>query len=101
MPEVQTLALVFAVGALLGAGFFGSLWWTLRRGLASAQPVLWFLGGFVLRMGITFYGFYLAGGTEWQRWVACLAGFVVARRVVGHLTRPTSALVTTEARHAS
>jgi F1F0 ATPase subunit 2 len=101
MPDIQTLIFVFAVGALLGTGFFGSLWWTVRRGIASARPALWFLGGLVPRMAITFYGFYLAGGTEWQRWLACLAGFVVARLVVGHLTRATPVPLAKEARHAS
>jgi len=102
MPEVQTLVLVFTVGVLLGAAFFGSLWWTVRRGLASAQPVLWFLGGLVLRMAITFYGFYLAGGSDWQRWLACVAGFVVARLVVGRLTRTIPAPLAEEgAGHAS
>jgi len=100
MPDVQTLIMVFTAGALLGAGFFGGLWWTVRRGLASANPALWFFGGFVLRMGITLYGFYLAGGTEWQRWVACLAGFIVARIVVGRLTR-TIPPIAEGARHAS
>lgn len=101
MPEIQTLILVFAIGALLGGGFFGSLWWTVRRGIASDRPALWFLGGLVLRMPITFYGFYLAGGTEWQRWLVCLAGFVIARIVVGRLTRITQVPVSEGTRHAT
>jgi F1F0 ATPase subunit 2 len=101
MPDIQILIFVFAVGALLGTGFFGTLWWTVRRGIASARPALWFLGGLVLRMAITFYGFYLAGGTEWQRWLACLAGFVLARLIVGRLIRAIPAPLTKEAHHAS
>lgn len=100
MIEMQTLIFVFAVGALLGTGFFGSLWWTVRRGIASARPALWFLGGLVLRMAITFCGFYLVGGTEWQRWLVCLAGFVVARLAVGRFTRATQPPIADGVRHA-
>jgi F1F0 ATPase subunit 2 len=101
MPDVQTLALVFMVGVLLGVAFFASLWWTVRRGLASAQPALWFLGGFMLRMTVTVYGFYLAGGSDWRRWLACVAGFMVARLVVDRLTRANPAAIAEGAGHAS
>ena len=38
-------------GLVLGAIFFGGLWWTVRKGLSSQQPALWFLGSMLLRMG--------------------------------------------------
>lgn len=76
-----------AGGAVLGVGFFGGLWWTVRRGFASAQPALWFFGSLVLRMTITLSGFYLIGGTQWHHWLAALAGFAMARFVVQRLTR--------------
>jgi F1F0 ATPase subunit 2 len=89
MVELQLLAPAFAAGLLLGAIFFGGLWWTVRRGLAAPQPALWFFGGLLLRMSIAMCGFYLIGGIEWGRWLMCLAGFVVARFVVHWLTRAT------------
>ena len=101
MIEVQTLAWVFAAGALLGGVFFGGLWWTVRRGVASDHPALWFLGSLLARMAVALYGFYLLGGSEWQRWLACLAGFVVARLVVNRLTREIPAQAGQGARHAS
>jgi F1F0 ATPase subunit 2 len=88
-PQVSPwlLALVFAGGAVLGAGFFGGLWWTVRRGFASSQPGLWFLLSLILRTGIALCGFFLLGGTDWRRWLAALAGFAVARFAVERVTR--------------
>jgi F1F0 ATPase subunit 2 len=87
MNDVLTPALAFAAGLLLGAAVFGGLWWTVRRGMASARPALWFLGGLIARMGVALVAFYLIGGADWRRWVACLVGFVLARFVVQRLTR--------------
>jgi F1F0 ATPase subunit 2 len=85
----ETLSLFFAgvAGLLLGAIFFGGLWWTVRKGLSSRQPVLWFLGSMLLRIGIALAGFYFVGRGDWKRLLACLIGFVFARFVVTWLTR--------------
>jgi len=42
MNELLTLALALVTGLLLGAIFFGGLWWTVRKGVSSKQPALWF-----------------------------------------------------------
>jgi hypothetical protein len=39
-------------------------------------------------MSITLAGFYFVGREDWQRWLLCLFGFVLARLVVKWLTRP-------------
>ncbi|MEO7917120.1 MAG: ATP synthase subunit I, partial [Dokdonella sp.] len=88
-------------GVSLGVMFFGGLCWTVRRGVVSPRPVLWFFGSLVLRMSITLGGFYFVGGGDWRRLVTCLAGFVMARLVVTRLTRPMSrARLELEAAHA-
>ena len=40
MNEVLLLALALSAGVLLGAVFFGGLWWTVRKGVSSEQPAL-------------------------------------------------------------
>jgi F1F0 ATPase subunit 2 len=103
MNETLTLALTGLAGALLGAIFFGGLWWTVRRGVSSPRPALWFLGSGLLRMSIVVAGFYFAGGGQWKRLVTCLAGFIIARFVVTWLLWPSEKLQkhpTREARHA-
>ena len=87
------LALLFSLfaGVLLGAVFFGGLWFTVRRGLTSHQPALWFLGSMLLRTAIAVAGFYFVMQGDWRRLAACLAGFLVARVCVLRLTRNVSA----------
>jgi F1F0 ATPase subunit 2 len=87
MNEVLTSALAFAAGAGLGAIFFGGLWWTVRKGVSSPRPALWFLGSGLLRMSIVLAGFYFVSGGQFRRLVACLVGFIIARVVVTWLTR--------------
>ena len=91
MVDLRSLAPVFVAGLVLGAIYFGGLWWTVRRGLTAAQPALWFLGSLVLRTGIAAGGFFLVAGTEWERWLTCLLGFIVARFAVHRLTQETPA----------
>lgn len=82
MHELKSLALPLAAGLALGAAFFGGLWWTVTRGLASRRPALWFFGSLVLRTSIVMGGFVLVGSESWDRWLTCLLGFVAARVIV-------------------
>ena len=103
MTDVLRLVLALVTGLLLGAIFFGGLWWTVRKGFSSQQPALWFLGSLLLRTSIALAGVYVVARGDWQRLLACLVGFVVARSIVMRLTRtpekPTSRAQ--EAGHAS
>jgi F1F0 ATPase subunit 2 len=54
MNETLTLLLAWVAGGVLGTIFFGGLWWTVRNGVSSKQPALWFLGSLLLRMSIAF-----------------------------------------------
>ncbi len=87
----ETLPLVFALvaGVLLGVIFFGGLWWTVRKGVTSKQPALWFFGSLLLRTSIILSGFYFIGLGSWERLLMCLLGFVMARFIVIGLTRPS------------
>ena len=82
MNEFLSLTPALGAGVLLGAFFFGGLWWTVRKGVASQRPALWFFGSMLLRMSITLAGFYFVGRENWQRWLLCLLGFILARFVV-------------------
>jgi F1F0 ATPase subunit 2 len=82
------LSLALAAGLLLGAMFFGGLWWTVRRAVSSGRPALLFSGSLLLRLGFALAGFYLVGAHHWQRLLLCLLGFVAARLVVIWLAGP-------------
>ena len=90
MNDTLSLALAFATGVLLGAIFFGGLWWTVRKGLSSTQPALWFLGSLLLRTSIALAGFYLIARGHWERLLVCLVGFMIARLIVTRFTRAAS-----------
>ena len=60
----------------------------LLRAFRLERPALWFFGSMLLRMSVTLAGFYFVGREDWQRWLLCLLGFVLARLVVKWLTRP-------------
>ena len=87
MIEAVTLVLAWAAGGMLGAVFFGGLWWTVRKGVSSDRPALWFFGSLLVRTGIVLVGFYLVSNDDWQRLAPCLVGFVMAQLLVTRLTR--------------
>ena len=75
-----TLVLAWAAGLVLGAMFFGGLWWTVRRASSSRRPALWFFGSLLLRMSIAAGRLLLRlGRAHWERLLLCLLGFVMAR----------------------
>jgi F1F0 ATPase subunit 2 len=96
MNELLTLLLAGVAGSMLGAVFFGGLWWTVRKGLSSGQPGFLFLYSMLLRTGIVLAGFSYFANQHLDRLVACLLGFIAARIVVTRMTRPAP-----EASHAS
>ena len=87
MNETVSLILALVAGILLGAIFFGGLWWTVRKGSISRIPALWFIGSAILRTIIVLIGFYFVSGSHLDRLAACLLGFVISRLVILRLTR--------------
>lgn len=88
VSDVLPLLLAAAAGLSLGAMFFGGLYLTVRKGLSSRSPVLWFFASLGVRMSLALTGFYFVSDGRWQQLVACLLGFVLARLVVTRLTQP-------------
>jgi F1F0 ATPase subunit 2 len=87
MTESWMLLLAGSAGAVLGAIFFGGLWWTVQKGVSSKQPALWFSASLLVRMSIALAGFYFVGGSDWKRLLSCLFGFVLARLAVTLISR--------------
>ena len=81
------LAPALVAGMLLGAIFYGGLWWTIRKGVVSDRPALWFLGSGLLRMGFVLAGFYVVARSGWRPSVVCLLGFGLGRLAVTRVTR--------------
>lgn len=86
MNELVQILMVLITGMLLGALFFGGLWWTVQKGLSVRQPALWFCASMLLRTAVVLTGFYLVAGPDWKRLLVCLVGFIIARFVVIRMT---------------
>ena len=87
MNEILTLMPAWLAGLLLGGIFFGGLWWTVVKGLASPHPARWFLGSLLLRTAVVLAGFYHLSEGGWERLLSALLGFICARLAVTWLTR--------------
>jgi F1F0 ATPase subunit 2 len=86
MNEALSFTSSLIVGLLLGAFFFGGLWWTVRNGVKSKRAALWFFSSMLLRTSVVMLGFYLLLGDSWLRMLAGLFGFFIARLIVTRLT---------------
>jgi F1F0 ATPase subunit 2 len=104
MNDGLMLMLAWAAGGVLGGAFFGGLWWTVRKGVASPYPALWFGGSLLLRVSVVLAGFYVVSAGRWPRTLVCLLGFLTARFIAMRLTKPPDAIrrgPIREAGHAS
>ena len=96
MNDPVSLGFALVAGVLLGVLFFGGLWWTVREGLSSKRVAMWFLGSLLLRMGVTMAGFYVVSGGHWDRLLLCFLGFIMARRGIRWLTRPSGEIASAQ-----
>jgi F1F0 ATPase subunit 2 len=87
MNEIPTLSVALLAGAALGTVFFGGLWWTIRKGVSSKNPAVWFVGSLLLRAAVVIAGIYLVSAGDWRRLTACLLGLLAARSFVMRITR--------------
>jgi F1F0 ATPase subunit 2 len=78
------------VGLLLGAIFFGGLWWTVRAGTAGRNRSAWFPLSLVLRATLVMTGLYYVAGNGWQALLLCSGGILIARAAIFRLIRAGS-----------
>lgn len=86
MNEFFSVVSALVAGVLIGVMFFGGLWWTVRKGLSSTRPALWFSGSLLLRTSMTLAGFYVVSDGHLERLLAGLLGFTIARPIVTRFT---------------
>ena len=90
MSEALIMMLAWVGGCMLGVFFYGGLWWTVRHGVASKRPAVWFFGSLLLRTSIVLPGFYFVAGGYGERLLLCILGFLMAQIAVTRLTRSAS-----------
>jgi F1F0 ATPase subunit 2 len=103
MNEILNLVLNLVTGILLGAIFFGGLWWTVQKVVSSKRSALWLFGSLLLRTSIALAGFYFVAQGHLERLLTCLLGFVAARLIVMWFTSSVekSTHLAEETSHAS
>jgi F1F0 ATPase subunit 2 len=88
MTPLPLLLLVLAAGFAVGLLFFASLWFTVRRLPHSVNPIpLLLISGLLRLLGALGAMALLAAG-DWQRLLAALLGFVLARVLLVRLWGP-------------
>ena len=85
MNEPGALGYAALSGIVLGAVFFGGLWWTTGRCLYSGRPALCFLCSMWLRTVTVLAGFYFMPGDSSLKWPVSLAGFAASRLIATRL----------------
>ncbi|MDJ0661916.1 MAG: ATP synthase subunit I [Crocosphaera sp.] len=85
--SLGAITFIFILGFLIGLGYFGGLWLTLKKLPDSSHPYRLMIGSFILRLMITlccFYGLiYLFNNLETGiiLFIAVL-GFILARLIL-------------------
>lgn len=87
MISVLGWILAFITGIVLGVFFFGGLWITVKKAIASKTPAIWFFTSFVLRVSVVIMGFYYILPTGWQGLIFSSIGFIIARFAVAYYTK--------------
>lgn len=75
-------ATALATGFLLGAFFFGALWWTSRRVLFTAAPGLFLTLSFIVRMAVLLGGIWFVTKGRLLETFLSVVGVLIARRSV-------------------
>ena len=82
---IEMTAVAFICGLPLGVFYFGGLWWTICRAVASNSPAVWFLGSLLFRTIVAMAAFYWVSQGDWRRALSCLFGFLMARIAIQRL----------------
>ena len=88
MSGLMALFLAVAAGMGLGLFYFGGLWLTVGRLPTCRWPSPLVLASFVGRTAVVVVGFYFVMGGRWERMLACLVGFIMARKFLISRVRP-------------
>lgn len=91
IPAIRATGSLLA-GVVIGAFFFGGLWWTVQRLPNSRHPAAMFLFSFVVRTAVTLTGFRLVMASQWEPAIWCLLGFLIARTMIRRRIRPPAAV---------
>lgn len=82
------IVLAGLAGIGLGLVYFSGLWLTVQLVPNCRRPLPVLMGSFVLRTAAVLGGFSLVMEGRWERALACLGGFLLARFAIFSRLRP-------------
>jgi len=89
MNAIWSVLLTFLAGTAIGYFYFGGLWLTVRKLPSARSPGPFAFGSFVVRTALAVFCFYLiASAGHWERLIASVVGFALARWVLVMRLRP-------------
>lgn len=84
--DIAHLVLAATAGIVFGAIYFASLWLTVSQLVTAKRPALLLLGSVIFRFGLLALGLFWIMDDHWERLLACIIGFVVARRLAQYIS---------------
>ena len=82
--EFASVAVVFGIGATVGAAYFGGLWITVQRAVHSSAPSLLVGASWLLRTVALLAAFWFVTKCELALTIAFLCGLMLARAFILH-----------------
>ncbi len=79
---------MLAAGTVVGALYFGGLWWTVQRVARSPRPGVLLLASYWVRTAVALALFYVIMKGDWLRLLICLAGFLIVRQLLTWILGP-------------
>lgn len=80
--DLPFLLLSLAAGFIVGLAFFWTLWLTVQRLPKSSNPGILLFGSYLIRTAVAIGIFYVIMDGRWQRMIALIIGFIIARFVI-------------------
>lgn len=82
IPALFDILVGFSIGVAVGLLFFGGLWWTTQRVVASPCPARLMLFSFAARMSVLGFGMYGASRFGAAAVVTAGVGLLVVRQLM-------------------
>lgn len=77
--QIVLLIPAFAGGTVIGILNYLGLWLTVKKVPSVRNPALHILTSMAVRISLTMAAFFMITGHEWQRLLACVAGYFLVR----------------------
>lgn len=90
MDKIILFSLILLAGLIIGLGYFGGLWLSVKQLSTARHPALLLLASWGVRLGLAMFSFFFLMGGQWERLIVCLIGFLGGRILLVKLLGPNN-----------